>query len=159
MGNISRNFSRSEFLCGCGCGAADPHPMLVAGLQQLCDLAQNAMTVPPVCHILSGTRCPARNRIVGGAPASKHLRLAHGYSEAADIRLVGWSLRDTLTLALEVERFAAGGVGAYLRQNGWWLHLDVRMGGPARWGDLYGESATIEAVLKAEDELRKESQP
>lgn len=152
MGNLSENFSRSEFMCPCGCGLADPHPMLVAGLQALCDLAQNTRELRPVFRVTSGCRCHRHNHEVGGAATSRHLRQAHGYSEAADGYLEGWSLANLLGLAEQVPRFAAGGIGVYLDERGPRLHFDVRMDGPARWGWLFGAYVPVAEVLAAERE-------
>jgi len=73
MGDLSRNFSRSEFACRC-CGKADIDPRLVDALQELRDLANAPIRVS------SGYRCSEHNRAVGGAKQSRHLR-----GHAADI--------------------------------------------------------------------------
>lgn len=69
-------------------------------------------------QILSGYRTPARNRAVGGAPSSQHLRGA-----AVDI---------PSGYATTTEAAAAGFTGIGSR-DGWAVHLDVRDGPPARW--------------------------
>lgn len=152
MGNLTDNFSRSEFLCQCGCGLADPHPMLVAGLQELCDLARNTREVRPVFTITSGCRCQKHNHESGGAESSRHLPQANGYCEAADGRLEGWTLANTLGLAEQVARFRNGGIGVYLDERGPRIHVDVRPSGPARWGWLFGAYVPITEVLAAERE-------
>jgi len=60
MGDLTRNFSRSEFACPC-CGRADVDMRLVEALQELRDLAG----VP--VRVNSGFRCAKHNREVGGA--------------------------------------------------------------------------------------------
>ena len=77
MGDLSQNFSRSEFMCKC-CGEAKVEPGLVAALQELRDLAGAPITV------ISGYRCPKHNAAVGGAKASQHM-----LGKAADIVIKG----------------------------------------------------------------------
>ena len=74
MGDLSDNFSRSEFVCKCGCGANHISTVLVERLQRL----RNFLRKPIV--ITSGVRCPTYNASVGGKPDSAHLS-----GEAADI--------------------------------------------------------------------------
>lgn len=94
MGDLSSNFSRSEFACKCGCGASDVSADLVTKLQRL-----RSMIREPII-ITSGVRCASYNAKVGGKPDSAHLT-----GEAADIActdsrkrwrmkrlLYGWSL-------------------------------------------------------------------
>jgi hypothetical protein len=157
MGNLTDNFSRSEFLCKCGCGLADPHPALVMGLQDLCDKGRSVMSMKPVFVVTSGCRCPAHNRVVGGAEKSRHLPQEHGYCEAVDGFLVGWTLRDMYRLAEQVPRFAGGGIGVYLDAGGPRLHLDVRrIGIPARWARLYGEVVSLEDCFHRDEANRKD---
>ncbi len=68
--------------------------------------------------IISGHRCTATNRAVGGAPRSRHL-----VGDAVDIPL----RHVTVTMAAE-----AGAVGIGER-DGWAVHIDVRPGPPVRW--------------------------
>lgn len=119
MGDLSRNFSRSEFACHDGCGFADPDPKLVAGLQQLRDIVNQPIT------IVSGCRCQAHNRAVGGEPHSQHL-----LGNAADIKIKGFLPRGIRQEALEIPVFKAGGIGIYDT----WVHVDVR-GYVARWDE------------------------
>ncbi len=69
-------------------------------------------------HLVSAYRSPARNRSVGGANASRHLKgdaadLPYGYCRTADA-------------------VAAGFVGIGSR-DGYAVHVDVRDGPPVRW--------------------------
>ncbi len=129
MGNLSKNFSLSEFACH-HCGLSNPNPLLIRALQQYRDL----IGVP--VHILSGGRCatakepnPAQHRV------SKDI-----YSNAADIVAPGKTLLEMYRAALEIELFMLNGIGIYPRQqasNSGFLHLDVR-GAFARWSRLEG---------------------
>lgn len=150
MGDTTRNFSRAEFACRCGCGFQDPHPILVVSLQQLRDLAGVCFTITGPC------RCTAHNKAVAGARNSRHTPDAAGYCQAADGRLDGMPLRRQYELAMQVPAFAQGGIGAYVDEGGPRLHLDVRPTGPARWGRLYGTDADMEAVFRKDDALWKE---
>lgn len=67
MGDLRENFSRSEFTCP-HCGALrGPTDTLLDALQKMRDRVGRPMT------IVSGYRCPAFNRQVGGIPQSEHL--------------------------------------------------------------------------------------
>ena len=79
MGDLSKNFNRSEFTCKCGCGHSEVSPALVELLQELRDLLDRPVS------ILSGCRCKAHNKAVGGVSNSAHVA-----GEAADIYVKGW---------------------------------------------------------------------
>lgn len=117
-GRVSKNFREHELACPC-CGKYIHNQRLIFSLEKLRRLAGNV----PVT-ITSGTRCPAYNEIVGGAPASKHLT-----GEAADVVVRGLHPEEVYTLISKIEPFSHGGVGTYSS----FTHLDVRHGGPARW--------------------------
>ena len=55
MGNMTKNFDRSEFLCPCGCGLDNIDESLVEELQR----SRDAVGVPYV--IASGCRCHQHN--------------------------------------------------------------------------------------------------
>lgn len=143
---ITRNFSRDEFACGCGCGLAEPHPALVIGLQRLRDVLRE-----PV-HVLSGSRCAAHNARVGGSRGSFHL--AHptlgGYTCAADIS-TGAPLVEAFNVAESLEYFGGGGIGVYGGPRPW-IHVDVRGAtgqyGPSRWAKVNGVSVGVEDALR-----------
>jgi hypothetical protein len=66
MGDMSRNFDRSEFACGCGCGADHIDVRVVALCQTVRD--QTSGFRPN-----SAVRCENHNREVGGEPDSTHV--------------------------------------------------------------------------------------
>lgn len=114
---VSKNFSRKEFACRCGCGFDDVDDELVQVLEHLREVLGNT----PVT-ITSGCRCTAHNRKVGGAPKSKHI-----LGVAADIKVKGVKpnrVADTLE-DLYPDRY---GIGRYRG----WVHIDVRTK-RARW--------------------------
>lgn len=82
MGDLSKNFNRSEFTCQCGCGHDRVSQVLVDLLQELRDLLDR----PLVIH--SGCRCETHNRAVGGVSNSAHIT-----GEAADIYVPGWDAK------------------------------------------------------------------
>ena len=68
MGDLSRNFSRSEIQCQCGCGKDDISPYLIERLQAVRNIYAKPM------EITSGVRCKAHNEAVGGVKNSAHVR-------------------------------------------------------------------------------------
>lgn len=67
MGDLTRNFSRAEFACKCGCGFDDIDRDLVELLQQI----RSALGAP--LTITSGCRCEEHNAKSGGAVTSAHV--------------------------------------------------------------------------------------
>ena len=115
MGDLSRNFSRHEFACKCGCGEAEVSPFLIEVLQRLRDILGVPITVT------SGRRCAAHNAAVGGAKNSQHLQ-----GLAADIRAEGWTAKDLLRVLKILVRANALYVGyAYVVTENV-VHIDVR---------------------------------
>lgn len=121
MGDLSKNFSRSEFACRgekcCG-GSAPIDDKLVQALQKLRDKLGKPI------RITSGFRCVRHNTTIRGSKSSEHM-----LGKAADITVCGVAPCDVAAKAEEVEAFMMGGIGVY----GGWVHLDVRDSGPARW--------------------------
>ena len=118
MGDLTKNFSRYEFACHCGCGCADVEEKLVEHLQELRDLIGQPVIV------VSGCRCHAHNTAVGGATHSQHL-----FGCAADVRVKGVTPVEIKRLAETIDAFCYGGIGLYDT----FTHLDVRTTGFARW--------------------------
>lgn len=132
MGDLSKNFSRREFVCHC-CGGGSPQRLLVQGLQELRDLAGTPILV------ISGYRCFRHNRKVGGVTSSQHL-----LGTAADIRVPGLGVGELYALAEQVKEFQEGGIGVYPEQG--FVHVDVRRQ-EARWGQVKGRYCSIEEAL------------
>ena len=112
----AKHFSRAEFACRCGCGAAVVDAELLAVLQQLRDHYQQPITIS------SGHRCQAHNSTVGGSPASQHLT-----GQAADFAVNGVSPR---AVYVHLDRLYPRRYGLGLYPT--WIHLDVRWVA-ARW--------------------------
>lgn len=116
MGDLSRNFSRAEFACKCGCGFDAVSPDLVLVLQALRD-----HFAAPV-SITSGCRCRKHNTRVGGAPASYHIS-----GLAADITVASIKPREVYRW---LDAHCAGRYGV-IEYRGW-VHVDVRPGAAYR---------------------------
>ena len=134
----TRNFSDAEFACKCGktgngyCGGNNwVKQELLEGLQALRNIInaerrrEGQKEVGIV--IVSGCRCEAHNKAVGGAKQSQHL-----YGTAADIYIPEYTPAQILEYIDRHRLFT--GVGTYKGKNT--VHVDVRDGlaGPqARW--------------------------
>ena len=127
MGDLSKNFNKSEFRCKCGsCGETLPHPRLIELLQGIRDKTGKSLLVT------SGVRCHAHNHRVGGARNSYHVPRS-GFGMAADFTYSDEKLRtpeNIMRLYILADQYGAGGIGLYHNR----IHVDTRMR-PARWVD------------------------
>lgn len=117
MGDLSANFSRSEFACKCGCGFNTVDSELVEVLQIVSDHYS-----APV-RINSGARCQTHNEAVGGSAKSQHVMC-----RAADIQVGGvppHQVADYID-GLFPDKY---GLGRYTE----FTHIDTRSF-KARWG-------------------------
>jgi len=123
MGNLTKNLSRSEFKCSCGCGFDTVDVDTVRVIQEVCDHFDCSV------RVTSGCRCAAHNASVGGTKNSQHLR-----GRAADCQFIydGSPIDpETIYQYLISEYDREYGFGLYSTFN----HIDTRSGKPARWGD------------------------
>jgi uncharacterized protein YcbK (DUF882 family) len=119
MGDLTRDFSKSEFRCHCGCGGDLVDGMLVDALQRLRDRLGRPI------NILSGYRCPKHNAATkGSVPDSQHV-----LGRAADVTVMGMNPEEVAEAAKDIPEFQEGGIGVYDT----FTHLDVRVTGLARW--------------------------
>ena len=81
MGDLTNNFSRSEFTCKCGCGICRVDEPFILRLQLVRNQAGFAFTVN------SGCRCPEHNKDEGGKPESDHLTTQEISCEGVDIKI------------------------------------------------------------------------
>ena len=132
MGDVTKNFSRHEWACECGCG----FDQLAEPTAELVQKIRDAVGSP--IKITSGCRCAAHNeRIPGSAAKSKHLPDKDGIGWALDIRLAkrgyGWrrSNRETLKLYVIADQLGAKAIGLYHGR----IHIDQRAGKKVRWID------------------------
>lgn len=116
MGDLSKNFSRSEFECKCGeCGLDTVDAPLLAALQEIRD----AVGVSVI--ITSAYRCEDHNAAKGGKKGSYHL-----YGKAVDIAVKGFTPEEVAKLAEKTGKI--NGIGVYKT----FTHIDTRSY-KARW--------------------------
>ena len=68
MGNLTKDFSRTEFECKCGCGFDKIDPRVV----DMCQTIRDAAGVP--IRINSACRCAKHNNAIGGVDGSYHTK-------------------------------------------------------------------------------------
>jgi len=129
MGNLTRNFSRSEFACQDGCGFDTVDYETVAVMQRLRNELTSHFGREVRIQITSGCRCSKHNAEIGGAPHSQHI-----LGRACDFKVffidtgeqVDW---DFVADKLNDMFNGKYGIGRYSNRT----HFDTRTNGPARW--------------------------
>lgn len=132
---LTKNISRVEIECSCGCGfdVADYELLTVA--QESADFFLHRDRADKVVMIItSGNRCKLHNKKIGGASNSQH---THG--KAMDYKLKTIKNDETrFVSAYELAEFLDGkypekyGIGKYPMGR---VHLDVRQQ-KARWSNV-----------------------
>ena len=120
MGDISANFSRSEFACECGCGFDAVDKELVGVLETA--RAHFSRILGSCKVVISGpNRCESHNRAVGGSENSYHVK-----GMAADHYFVGPNgtrVPPTIVANYYRDKYPDKyGIGKYDNRT----HLDVR---------------------------------
>ena len=117
MGDLTKNFSRWEFACRCGCGYDGIKPSIVFALQITRDHFDSPITIS------SGCRCGKHNKAEDGYPNSKHL-----FGIACDFVVEGV---DACDVADFIDDYFGGnnGIGRYRD----FTHLDTRTYKRSRW--------------------------
>lgn len=112
---LSKNFTRKDFKCPCGCTRQMVDSELVEKLQAIRDKLGKAIKVT------SGYRCITHNasKTVGGSPNSKHR-----YGMAADWRMVDRSINPVALGIIAAQYFKA--VGIYWYDGCAIVHTDTR---------------------------------
>lgn len=124
MGDLTKNISRSELACKCGCGfdTADIETVIV--LQACCDhFARQARKGKVILDITSGCRCEEYNKNIGGSENSQHVK-----GRAIDFVIRGVSPSDVY--AYLAGRYSGQfGIGRYRD----FTHIDSKSGPQRRW--------------------------
>ena len=130
MGDLTENFSRSEFACQCGCGFDCVDAELVSNLEWLRYKVAETVGAAISIVITSGNRCLAHNHKEGGVDSSKHTKgLACDFK---CLRSDNKALIDTDIVAdiIDAEYPNFYGIGRYSNR----VHWDMRKT-KARWDD------------------------
>lgn len=117
MGDLSKNFSSSEFECP-HCHQSPMDPLLISILQ----IIRDHVKLPIVVN--SGYRCPEHNKRVGGVANSQHI-----FGKAADIYVEGWSNKQLLDVirSLTVAKKIYVGYAYIIKNSNRAVHIDVRI--------------------------------
>lgn len=118
MGDLSKNFSRYEHACKCGCGFDTVDVELNQVLQDVRDHFNCTVT------ITGPNRCKAHNAKIPGAAENS----LHTVGKAADFKVSGVSAKEIYKF-LDSKNPGRYGLGLYSNR----VHLDVREEG-CRWG-------------------------
>jgi uncharacterized protein YcbK (DUF882 family) len=124
MSMLSKNISRGEVECHCGCGFDTMDSETIDLVQGACDYFAKKQGVPRVVlTITSGARCEKHNKEVGGSPNSQHTK-----GRAMDIKILGVPPEEVYYYFTNVYQ-GQYGIGKYDS----FTHIDSRTNGPARW--------------------------
>lgn len=113
---LTKNFSRYEFQCPCGCTSQMTEQELADKLQSIRDKLGKKI------KITSGYRCIKHNAKVDGSKQSRHL-----YGIAADWRTLDRSV-NPVSLGIIAQSVGFGGIGIYWHSKGAFVHTDTRNG-------------------------------
>jgi len=114
MGDLSKNFSRYEFTCKCGCGFDKINPKIVELCQELRDFIGEDEPI----IITSGCRCETHNKDIGSTSVN------HIHGNAADMKTPKGH-RYLWYKAKELyEQGGLQGVELVLLEGNW-VHMDV----------------------------------
>lgn len=117
MGDLTKNFSRVEFTCECGCGFDTVDFSLIMVLQDVADYFETSVIIS------GGNRCFEKNCVTPGAAKDS----LHMDGKAADIKIKGVSPSESYNY-LNEKYHSKFGIGLYYNR----VHIDVRAT-RARW--------------------------
>jgi uncharacterized protein YcbK (DUF882 family) len=124
MGNLTKNISRHELACSCGCGLDSMDWETIEVVQECCDhFARQRGADKVVLTITSAARCFEHNRKIWSTDASQHPR-----ARAIDFVIHGVSPADVFAYLVTKypDRYGIGSATNF-------THLDTRSGKKARW--------------------------
>lgn len=124
---ITKNFSKSEFECKCGCEMPEDVLDNIKLVAEQLQLLRNHINSP--IKVNSAYRCKKHNRLIGSNDSSQHV-----LGKAADIKVKNFTpdevakiVEDMLTNQF-LEGMDIGGLGRYNT----FTHIDIRRN-KARW--------------------------
>tara|TARA_R110000796_G_C14560052_1_gene434755 strand:- start:2818 stop:3198 length:381 start_codon:yes stop_codon:yes gene_type:complete len=124
MGDLTKNISRSEIECKCGCGTDTIDSETVKVVQGACDYFAKQLDVKKVHLVItSGIRCKEHNSKVGGSNKSQHIQ-----GRAIDFVIVGIEPSEIYHY-LDKKYTGRYGAGDYET----FTHLDTKTGNARRW--------------------------
>ena len=124
MGKLTKNISREELACHCGCGLATVDFETVSVVQEACDFFAKKRKIPcSIVTITSAARCANHNTKVGGRSKSQHL-----LCRAIDFVIKGVTPNEA-TQYLENKYPNKYGIGEYKH----FTHIDTKSGKARRW--------------------------
>lgn len=132
MGDLTKNISRHELACNCGCGSDSMDWETVEIVQDAADHFAGILGVEKVTvRITSAHRCFEYNRkpVIGGGPGSND-QSQHPQARAIDFSIDGVLMAD-LYAYLVTKYPDKYGFGIYKIHG--FVHADSRTNGPARW--------------------------
>ena len=116
MGDLSKNFSKLEIMCPCGCGTDKISPVLIEKLQKVRNIIGRALI------ITSGVRCEFYNASIKASMNSSHIPDDSGTGNAVDIACTNSTERYEL---VEVAQKFFQRIGISGGSYGGFVHLDV----------------------------------
>ena len=116
MGDLSKNFSKLEVQCPCGCGSNKISSILIDKLQKV----RNIIGMPII--ITSGVRCEFYNASIKASMNSSRIPDDHGIGNAVDIACT--NSKDRYELVELAQKFFKR-IGISGGSYGGFVHLDV----------------------------------
>ncbi len=142
MGDMTKNFSRSEFACK-GAACCDNSAPISAEHVEKLQALRTYIGLP--LRVTSGFRCKKHNKTVGGSVTSQHIlglatdiTCASLSAQELITKVVEFDTRtlDALDLVSDLGNFVFSGIGFYPDQN--FIHLDSRAGEQHKWTTIDG---------------------
>ena len=121
---LTKNFSKKEFDCKCGCDMPQDVLESVQKLSVQLQVVRNTSNAP--ISINSAYRCPSHNKAIGGVKNSQHI-----LGKAADIRIKGLTADEVADLIESLYNKGEIQIGGLGRYNSF-THVDIRNSSP-RW--------------------------
>lgn len=138
MGDLSRNLSRHEMECECGCGFNTVDVELNDYIQETVYHFQELYGQRIVLDVTGGNRCVIHNEVVQKRYNKSYISLSsksqHMFGRAMDFKLFLYATReqispDEIYAYLNGRHHGRFGLGKYTNRT----HFDTRSNGPARW--------------------------